>query len=246
MKNIYVKKKVLFFYKIKFYDWSFDQIIKRIKLGGYVVAPAASALVEIEKNFLYYKSLKNSTYAIFDSGFFCILLRLFFIYNPKKFSGYLFLKNFLNYEYAKNKKILLINSSDHQGKANNKLLNNKKFKKVLLYTAPFYNENKISDQKIINYIKKKKPYYIIINIGGLKQEPLAFFIQNTIKFKCRIFCLGGAIDFITGLQAPINEFIDKIYLGWLLRIVFKPNIFFIRVVRSLNLLKFFLKSIDLR
>jgi UDP-N-acetyl-D-mannosaminuronic acid transferase (WecB/TagA/CpsF family) len=246
MKNIYVKKKILFFYQIKFYDWNFDKIINTIKGGGYVVAPAASALVEIEKNITYYESLKNSTCAIFDSGFFCIILRIFFIYNPKKFSGYLFLKKFIDYEYAKNKKILLINSSNKQGELNKKLLSKKKFKKVFLYTAPIYNENKIIDQEVINYIKKKKPYYIIINIGGLKQEPLAFFINSNIKFKCRIFCLGGAIDFITGLQAPINEFIDKIYLGWLLRIIFKPNIFFIRVLRSLNLLKFFLYEINLR
>ena len=242
MKNIYAKKKVLSFYKIKFYDLGFDQIVKKIDSGGYIVAPAASALVEIKKNILYYNSLKNSTIAIFDSGFFCILLRLFFIYRPKKFSGFLFLKKFLDYEYAKNQKVLLINASNHQGKINEKLLNKKKFKKIFLYTAPFYNQNKIYDQRLINYIKKKKPYYIIINIGGLKQEPLAFFIENTIKFKCRIFCLGGAIDFITGLQAPINEFVDKIYLGWLLRIIFKPNIFFIRVLRSLYLLNFFLRK----
>ena len=184
--------------------------------------------------------MKNSTCAIFDSGFFCVLLRLFYIYNPKKFSGFLFLKKFLSYEYAKNKKILLINSSNHQGQINEKLFYKKKFKKVFLYTAPFYKKNKIHDQRIINYIKKKKPYYIIINIGGLKQEPLAFFIKNTIKFKCRILCLGGAIDFINGLQAPINLIIDKFYLGWLLRIIFRPNIFLIRVIKSIKLVKFFL------
>ena len=156
----------------------------------------------------------------------------------------MFLKKFLDYEYAKNKKVLLINSSNHQGRINAKLLNKKKFKKVFLYTAPCYNQNVIYDQRLINYIKKKKPYYIIINIGGLKQEPLAFSIEKNIKFKCRIFCLGGAIDFITGLQAPINEFLDKIYLGWLLRIIFKPNIFFIRVLRSLYLFKFFFKKKD--
>jgi UDP-N-acetyl-D-mannosaminuronic acid transferase (WecB/TagA/CpsF family) len=155
MKNIYVKKKILFFYQIKFYDWNFDKIINRIKGGGYIVAPAASALVEIQKNITYYESLKNSSCAIFDSGFFCIILRFFFIYNPKKFSGYLFLKKFIDYEYAKKKNILLINSSNQQGEANKKLLSKKKFKKVFLYTAPFYNENKIDDQKVINYIKKK-------------------------------------------------------------------------------------------
>jgi len=233
--------KILNFYEIDFYDWSFNKIINRINLGGYLVAPAASALTEIYSNEEYYNSLKESKCAIFDSGFFCILLRIFRIYNPKKFSGFLFLKKFLDYKNAKKKKILLINSTEYQGEKNMELFHLNKFKKVFLYTAPFYKLKKIQDLKLINYINKCKPNYIIINIGGGKQEPLASFINKKIKFRCSMFCLGGAIDFITGVQAPINEFIDKIYLGWLTRIVFNPSVFFMRVFNSLNLINFFSK-----
>ena len=38
--------------------------------GGYLVAPAASALAKIKKNKLYHNALINSKIAIFDSGFF--------------------------------------------------------------------------------------------------------------------------------------------------------------------------------
>jgi len=241
----YKRTKILNFHGIKFYDWNFNKIINKINLGGYLVAPAASALTEIYNNENYYQSLKKSTVAIFDSGFFCILLRLFLIYNPKKFSGYLFLKKFLAYNNAKNKKILLISSTDYQGKKNLELLNINKFKKIFLYTAPIYNLDKINDQKLINYINKLKPNYLLINIGGGKQEPLALFIYDRIKFKCSIFCLGGAIDFITGLQAPINNFIDKLYLGWFYRIIFNPKVFFLRVLRSLYLIVYFLKLVKI-
>jgi UDP-N-acetyl-D-mannosaminuronic acid transferase (WecB/TagA/CpsF family) len=119
-------------------------------------------------------------------------------------------------------------------------MNINKFKKILSYKAPFYRSNKIVDLKIIDYIQKKKPSYVIINIGGGKQEPLALYIKKNIKFKISILCLGGAIDFITGVQAPINEIIDKLYLGWLLRIIFNPKIFFLRVFNSLYLIFYFI------
>jgi UDP-N-acetyl-D-mannosaminuronic acid transferase (WecB/TagA/CpsF family) len=237
------KLKICNFYGIKFYDWKFNKILQKLNKGGYLVAPAASALSSINNNKSYYQSLKQSRCAIFDSGFFCILLRIFQIYNPTKLSGFLFLKKFLNCRKIKNKKILLINSNETQSIKNKKLMYIKKFRKVFLYTAPFYKFNNIyKDQKIINYINKIKPFYILINIGGGKQEPLASMITNKIKFKCRILCLGAAIDFLNKLQAPINEFIDKLYLGWLARLIYNPRIFFVRVIYSLTLVNFFFKK----
>jgi hypothetical protein len=240
MIKVNKKLKILNFYGIKFYNWEFKKILKKINSGGYLVAPAASALSQIHKDKIYYESIKKSSCAIFDSGFFCILLRLFGIYNPTKLSGYLFLKKILKEKSIKKKKILLVNASILQEKKNNELMNINKFKKILSYKAPFYRSNKIVDLKIIDYIQKKKPSYIIINIGGGKQEPLALYIKKKIKFKISILCLGGAIDFITGIQAPINELIDKLYLGWLLRIMFNPRLFFLRVFNSLYLVFYFI------
>ena len=241
MIKINKQLKILNFYGIKFYDWEFSQILKKINLGGYLVAPAASALAEIKNDKIYYNSILKSDCAIFDSGFFCILLRIFQIYKPSKFSGYLFLKKFLNCKSIKKKKILLINASNYQAKLNKQLMYMNKFKKILSYNALIYKTNKIKDPKLINIINKYKPFYVLINIGGGKQEPLAFYVKKKIKFRLTILCLGGAIDFITRFQAPINEFIDKIYLGWLLRIIYNPKIFFMRVFKSLNLIFFFIK-----
>ena len=81
-----MEKNVIFFKNIKFYNYSFRQILNKIKFGGYLVAPAASSLSKISSNSQYYNALKNSTVAIFDSGFFCILL---FIHVSPYFSNHI-------------------------------------------------------------------------------------------------------------------------------------------------------------
>ena len=46
--------------------------------------------------------------------------------------------------------------------------------------------------------------------------------------------------FLTKKQAPINDIIDKLYLGWLARIIFNPKKSLIRTVKSLYLIKQFI------
>ena len=72
-----MKNKIITYKGIKFYNYSFTKIVSKIDKGGYLVAPAASALSSIINNKEYHESLKKSDIAIFDSGFFCILLRIF-------------------------------------------------------------------------------------------------------------------------------------------------------------------------
>ncbi len=85
-------------------------------------------------------------------------------------------------------------------------------------------------------IKKIKPNYIIINLGGGTQERLGSYIKNNINFKPAIICSGAAISFFTKQQAPINIFFDKIYLGWLIRIIYKPSIFLPRYLSAFKLI----------
>ena len=96
------------FKEINFFSGNFEEIKKQFDKGGVLVAPAASALAEIKNKKKYYRALKSSNMAILDSGFFCILIRLFKRYNIIKLSGFLFLRRFL-INLEKNKKLFLIN-----------------------------------------------------------------------------------------------------------------------------------------
>jgi UDP-N-acetyl-D-mannosaminuronic acid transferase (WecB/TagA/CpsF family) len=238
---IYSNNNLISFYNLKFYNWSYNSIIKKISKGGYLCAPAAFPLCEIRNNKRYFLSLKNSTINLFDSGYFCILLRIFNRIKVKKFSGFLFLLKFLNDKRFKKNKILFIDPTIKESKLNGILLTKKRFKNFFNYVAPIYHSMKsYQDKKLFDLINKIRPKFIIINISGLKQEYLAYVIIKKIKFKLSILCLGGAISFMTRSQAPITPFFDKYYMGWLIRIIFSPRVFVRRTIRSISLIKFFL------
>ena len=63
---------------------------------------------------------------------------------------------------------------------------------------------------------------------------------KNLNYKPVIICTGAAIAFLTKRQAPINIYVDKFYMGWLMRIIYNPKIFLYRTLRSVKLIKFFI------
>ena len=232
MKNI----KTVKLFGVNFIDENFNIIKKLLKRGGLLVLPSGPGLSDIKKNVKYHKALKNADIALFDSGYLCLLLKLKNIH-VKKFSGFLFFKKLIHsLTKEPSKKILLIDPNKNESKINYEFLKSKKILKVYNYISPWYNTKNIKDSKLLIKIKKIKPNYIIINLGGGTQERLGSYIKNNINFKPAIICSGAAISFFTKQQAPINIFFDKIYLGWLIRIIFKPSIFLPRYLSAFKLI----------
>ena len=60
-------------------------------------------------------------------------------------------------------------------------------------------------------------------------------MKKNLKVKSTILCTGAAISFFTKDQAPINNLVDQFYLGWLVRLIFNPLVFFKRYLYSLKL-----------
>jgi N-acetylglucosaminyldiphosphoundecaprenol N-acetyl-beta-D-mannosaminyltransferase len=240
-----MKNRIINFMGIKFHEMQYQTIINKLeKKGGYLVIPAASALASYYQDKRYQKSLKKSTAALFDSSFLCLLLLIFKFKKFKKFSGYKFMRNFLADFSMKNKKILLLESKQSEKKINLLYFKSKKFRFVKNYVCPIYKKKAkhIRDKYLIKFIKSYRPKFIISNIGGLIQEPLALYIKNNVKHKCVIICSGAALSFITGSGAKISDLVDKFNLGWLSRIIFNPTIFIPRIGFSLKLMPIVFKN----
>ena len=77
----------------------------------------------------------------------------------------------------------------------------------------------------------------MINLDEI-QEILALHIKEKTKFKLQFFAQVLLLHF-NKRQAPINDFIDKIYLGWFIRLLHNPKKYIKRVVSSFKLIKFF-------
>ena len=231
--------KIIKFLGIKFYNENYAQIKKRLfQKKGYLVIPAASALMEVylKKNRYYLNSLKKANIAIFDSGLFCLCILFFKLIRVKKFSGFKFMENFLSDTTLKSKKILILNACKKEKKNNIILLNSNKFKFHKHYICPIYNPKLAHDKILIKIINNYKPEVVIINISGGVQEPLALYLQQNTKVKFVTICSGAAMGFFSGSQAPINKFMDKYYLGWFVRLIHNPLIFIPRLTKSLFLI----------
>jgi hypothetical protein len=237
-----MKLRFIKFLGINFILEPYDTIMKYLILKkGYMVIPAASLLTDSYRDNNKLLSLKKSTCAILDSGFFCICLLFFKKIKTKKFSGYKFLFNFLNDNSLKNKKILSLDPSIKELKSNRLLLIKKNFKLIRNYLCPIYNSDNIVDSNLLKLINQYKPEIILTNISGGKQEILALYLKKNIRYKNIIICSGAAISFFTGNQAPITKSIDKYYLGWFLRIIYNPKIF-VRLVKSINLILYVINN----
>ena len=234
-------KKVLFkgvsFDNIRSFD--FNRIVKK---KGLFVFPSGPGLASMQSGSKYHNSLKRADLVFFDSGFFVLLLRFFKNIKVNKFSGYRFLKLFFIYLKNNDKSIFCIDPNNKVSKSNKKYFNKLGVKKIYNYLAPKYNPDNLIDKKLLSKINKVKPDFIITNIGGGIQEVLGLYLITNLKFRTTILCTGGAISFFTGEQAPIVNLIDKLYLGWLTRIIFYPIIFLKRYFYALKLLPIVLKS----
>ena len=237
------KIKEILFEKIRFINGDYQTVKKEFLKGGVMVVPAAPALKNIHQDKLYYEALKNSSFAILDSGYFCLLLRIIKNIKVVRFSGLEFLREFFKDEDSIKKTIFLINPSAKEGIKNKKYLNKFGVKKNLFqYVAPIYSAKNIIDKKLLLIIKSKKPRFIIVNLGGGTQEILANYLNNNLNYKFSIFCTGAAISFLTGSQARIPKWADYFYLGWLIRSVASPVKYIKRYSKAFGLISLVTKS----
>ena len=208
------KIKIIKIFDINFIDAKYKTIKTLLDKGCLLVAPSGPGLATIKNDSRYYTSLKNADIVLFDSGYLCLLLKVIKNIKVKKFSGLIFFKKFissLKKDYKK--KIFLVDPSKNESEINKKYLKSKNINKIYQYVAPIYKKTNICDIKLVNKIKKIKPKYILINLGGGVQEILGYYLKKKLKYKASIICTGAAISYLTKKQAPITDFLDEIYLG---------------------------------
>lgn len=229
---------------IPFIDGIYENAIRFLNNGAFMVVPSGPGLATIDQDKNYWNAIKKSDFALPDSGFMILLYKLFYNKNINKLSGLKFIKLFFNeVELREDDTLFLIDPNDSESELNRIYLNkiNIPLKKENQYIAPIYDKTEIVDNILLNILENLefKPKYILINLGGGIQERLGYYLKNNLTFSTGIVCTGAAISFLTGSQANIQKWVDKIYLGWLVRIIQNPRQFFIRYIKAFRLLYIF-------
>ena len=104
------------------------------------------------------------------------------------------------------------------------------------YLAPVYpSAGELHDGVLLAWIQARRPRHVIIALGGGVQERLGWFLKQNCTYAPGIHCAGAAIGFLSGDQVHIPDWVDRYFLGWLLRCLHRPVRFTPRYIKAARL-----------
>jgi UDP-N-acetyl-D-mannosaminuronic acid transferase (WecB/TagA/CpsF family) len=99
-----------------------------------------------------------------------------------------------------------------------------------LYVAPQYaRAGPLTDPELLRRLEERRPRIILVALSGTVQERLGWGLRQQLSYRPAILCIGGAIAFLSGEQAPIPTWADRLALGWLFRFAAQPRAFTAKV-----------------
>jgi N-acetylglucosaminyldiphosphoundecaprenol N-acetyl-beta-D-mannosaminyltransferase len=230
---------------IRFFTGNLDDAVSQAMLGGLVVAPSAPVLVDLPRDPAHREALEGSDLAIADSGFLVLLLLLFERIRLPRISGLRFLQGLIRRtEFREPGATFWIMPSAEDARANLDWLSRQELAVDACdcYLAPHYPSGPLEDRALLAAIEKQRPRFVMVNLGGGVQERLGFFLRNRLPYRPAIICTGAAIAFLSGRQANIPPWADRLMLGWFLRSLKNPTKFVPRYWKALGLVPLLLKD----
>lgn len=224
---------------VNFFVGTIDEATDRAIAGGLVVAPSGPGLaVDLVKAPAYREALTTADLAITDSGYMVLLWRWITGEKLPRHSGLKLIRAVLAREELKAPGAMFwVMPSAEESARNLAWLRARGFAVTEddTYLAPHYKPGPIHDSALLAQIEARRPRVVMLAIGGGVQERLGCGLRAQLSYSPGILCLGAAIAFLTGGQANIPPWADKLMLGWLLRLLSSPRKFWRRYWEALRL-----------
>lgn len=214
---------------IDFYNDSLEQALDIAhNEGGLFLAPSGPGLAELGQNPHYDAAVQNADINLIDSGYLALLWKQRTGNSLQRHSGLKFINALINAPVFKqnSRQLWVVPDNEHQAATAKYLLNQDiGLHAQHFYQAPYYQGFPIEDSSLLKVIRERRPDYVILTIAGGKQEVLGHWLRDKLDYEPSIICIGAAIAFLSGKQANIPKWADRIYIGWLLRILRNPKEF---------------------
>jgi len=102
--------------------------------------------------------------------------------------------------------------------------------------APVYpRRGRVVDTELLAILERRRPEHVFICVGSGVQEKLGLYLKQHLAYEPGIHCVGAAIAFLSGDQARIPLWADRLALGWLVRCIRDPRTFVPRYLRAFKL-----------
>ncbi|HWB54482.1 MAG TPA: WecB/TagA/CpsF family glycosyltransferase [Tepidisphaeraceae bacterium] len=190
-------------------------------------------------------ALEESDLALTDSGYFVLLWRLLKRERLPRISGLSYLRALLTLpEFCAAGATFWVMPSHQSAETNRSWLSgqNCPVSREDCYVAPYYDRGDLEDSALLGLLEVRRPRFVVICLGGGVQERLGYFLRNRLGYRPAIICTGAAIAFLSGDQSTIPGWVDRLFMGWFLRIIGNPRRFLPRYIRSAKLVAQVLKA----
>jgi exopolysaccharide biosynthesis WecB/TagA/CpsF family protein len=184
----------------------------------------------------YRRAIVAADVAIADSGLMVVIWRFSRRKNIQRISGLKYLKHLLGKLNGVGTKVFWVLPNEGACRQLFDWSRRESFfiDKGNCYIAPRYGPD-VEDRNLLALIEQNRPAHVIVAIGSGAQEKLGYYLRENLSYRPAIHCIGAALGFVTGDQAAIPDWADRLYLGWLWRLVAQPRTFIPRLSRGLEL-----------
>lgn len=213
---------------LPFFQGSPEEAVRHaVKFRGLIVVPSGTCFARLQEDPIYREAMTSADIVLPDSGLMVSLWRLLRRRTSARISGLAYLQALVQnldpsalaavFWVVPNEqshgKLLAWLSARHTPTASDRC-----------YLAPMYT-NTFEDNDLLDRLRATRPDHIVIALAGGVQEKLGFWLRERLPYRPAIHCIGGALGFITGDQVAIPAIVDRLYLGWFLRLLANPRRF---------------------
>jgi UDP-N-acetyl-D-mannosaminuronic acid transferase (WecB/TagA/CpsF family) len=218
---------------VRFYISDLEGLVDLVPEGGLIVAPSAPVLVRLADDPAHREALEGADLAITDSSFMVLLWLFRTGERIQRISGLRMLRAmFADGGFRGRGDTFWLMPSKADSDANLEWLRSQGFQVSAedALVAPMYPKSgPIADPGLVGLINGRRPKLVVIALSGGVQERLGWELRQRLDYKPAILCIGGAIAFLTGQQASIPVWADRLGLGWVIRFVAAPKRFSAKV-----------------
>lgn len=229
---------------IPFFTGTLDEAVEQhVRDGGYLVIPAAPALIKLNYDEEYRGAMQNADLALVDSGLVVFLWRIATGRKLKRISGIAYFKNLLARGGIRDSHAAFwIFASDTEKAKAAEWLRQQEYdlasSNCFIAAGP---ASSAQDYEILTRIEEEKPKHVVIAVSGGNQEKLGRYLRDYLLFRPSIHCIGAALALLSGEQKTIPDWAERNHLGWFFRLLAQPRMIFPRIGIAFTLARMIFK-----
>ena len=198
------------------------------KEGHYICVTAVHPIIEAYNHEKFAEAANNADLALPDGRPVYWALKILNHKDVEHLPGYYVTKKLCKFAVENNLKVGFYGG---ENKTLNKCISNLKreFEKLTVsytYSPPFRMLTNEEKKEIIDNINNSEIEILFVCLGCPKQE--YWMAEHKKYIKCTSIGIGAAVDFISGVKILAPQWVQKIGLFWLVRLISEPRRLFWR------------------